>query len=348
MMKKYSNKRLLYFGPSTYGGTCLQRYKALSELFKESYIIDSRRIYPDKKSGRSFFKSLQGRIGIGPIFTLSRKILLQECFRFKPDLIWIDNGFIIDSKTLMIIRKNFDCKIVHYTPDSVLAPGMSSICLKKSIQFYDYTITTKEQDLDYYKKYGAKNILNSLQGYDPVIHRITELNKVDKQKFSCDVSFIGQYMNDRALDLSYLKSSLDIDLKIYGFDWEKKLKHTNLKKLLMGPAIGTDYAKAIQSSKISLGFLNRKVRDTFTTRTFEIPACGGFLLAERSAMHSKLFSEDKEAVFFSNKEELVEKVKYYLKNDEKRNQICVKGNNKINSSNYSWPKLMKNLLDKIN
>ena len=88
--------------------------------------------------------------------------------------------------------------------------------------------------------------------------------------------------------------------------------------------------------------------DTFTTRTFEIPACGGFLLAERSEMHNKLFIEDKEAVFFSDKEELVEKVKFYLNNDEKRNLISINGNKRINSSNYSWPKLMKNILKKIN
>ena len=213
-MNNYSNKRLLYFGPSTYGGTCLQRYDALSPLFKKSHFIDSRRIFPDKKAGRSIIKSFQGRIGIGPIFNLSKKILLQECSRFKPDLLWIDNGFIINQKTLRMIRENFDCKIIHYTPDSIFAPGMSSGCLKRSIPLYDYNVTTKKQDIDYYKKYGAKNILESLQGYDPEIHQIRELNQNDKQRFCCDVSFIGQYMHDRALDLSYLKSSLDIDLKI--------------------------------------------------------------------------------------------------------------------------------------
>jgi spore maturation protein CgeB len=341
------NLRFLYFGPATYGGTCLQRFNYLKKYFKESYFVDSRRVFPDKNSGRSLFTSIQGRIGLGPIFKLSKQILLQEIDRFKPDILWIDNGFIVHSETLKFIQRNLKCKIIHYTPDSISAPGMSSICMRKAIPFYDYTITTKEQDLELYKKFNSKNIILSFQGYDPKIHNKIKLSNNDKNKFGCDVSFIGQHMKDRAADLSYLKSVLKIDLKIYGFGWEKRFANPNLRDSLKGPAIGKNYAKAIKASKISIGFLNRLVGDTFTTRTFEIPACGGFLLAEYSNMHKKIFIEGKEAIFFSNKEELVEKVDYYLSNETERKKIASKGYSKINSSKYTWPLLMKNLVEQV-
>jgi hypothetical protein len=344
---KAENLRLLYFGQATWGSTSLQRYSALEKMFHTCYLVDFRRVFADKNSGRTIFNSVQGRIGFGPLISLATKILMSEADRFRPDVIWVDGGFLLSKDAILQIKNNFKCKVIHYTPDSLSAPGKSNWCMSNAIAAYDYVITTKEQDLKIYEKYQAKRIIYSLQGYDRNIHRPVVLSTEDKLNFNCDVSFVGQYMKDRAATMEYLINNLNIKLAIYGTGWNHALVPKKLKQLFHGPAVGDDYAKVIAGSKITLGFLNNEVQDTFTTRTFEIPACRGFLLAERTAMHQKLLKEGIEAEYFSTPSELLKKVAYYLADQDERERISKNGYQRVTMSGYSWKDLMEKIVGEI-
>jgi spore maturation protein CgeB len=90
-------------------------------------------------------------------------------------------------------------------------------------------------------------------------------------------------------------------------------------------------------------------RDLQTTRTMEIPACGGFMLAERTDEHQRLFEEGKEAVFFdiNNLQELLEKVKYYLAQDEERKAIAKAGRKRCVDSGYSHHDILRYMLEQF-
>ena len=85
------------------------------------------------------------------------------------------------------------------------------------------------------------------------------------------------------------------------------------------------YFETIINSKISLCFLRKLNRDLQTLRTVEIPSVGGFMLAERTLEHTSMFVEDDEAVFFGDDNELLQKVKKYLTDDQIREKIAKKG-----------------------
>ncbi len=83
---------------------------------------------------------------------------------------------------------------------------------------------------------------------------------------------------------------------------------------------------------------------TDTACAGDIPACGGFMLAER---YLELFEEGKEAGFFSTKGKLLEKVRYYLNHSEKRKQIAQAGRERCLRSGYSNQERMKEMLEII-
>ena len=68
------------------------------------------------------------------------------------------------------------------------------------------------------------------------------------------------------------------------------------------------------------------------------------MLAERTDEHLKLFREDREAAFFSNSRELLDKARYYLAHDKERQAIATAGRDRCISSGYSIQNQLKRLL----
>jgi len=113
------------------------------------------------------------------------------------------------------------------------------------------------------------------------------------------------------------------------------------------PLWGDDYAKALSAFDINLCFLRKCNRDLQTTRSIEIPACGAFMLGERTPEHLRLFEEGKEAEFFSNERELMDKCRYYLEHPEDRLKIAQNGYLRCQRGGYCYQERLQNVLASI-
>jgi spore maturation protein CgeB len=102
---------------------------------------------------------------------------------------------------------------------------------------------------------------------------------------------------------------------------------------------------------MSIGFLRRICPDEHTTRTFEIPACGSLLIADRSQEHQELFAEGVEAELFSDATELADKLRFYRAHPDACARLAAAGRERCLKSGYSyrqrlatiWPSLEKAL-----
>ncbi len=89
--------------------------------------------------------------------------------------------------------------------------------------------------------------------------------------------------------------------------------------------IGDDMVNSINSYKIHF---NRNLADDINYRTFETLGCKTFLLTNKTENLDKLFNIGEHLDIYTTKQDLLEKVKYYLSNDDIRNTIAEKG--------YEW------------
>jgi spore maturation protein CgeB len=225
-------------------------------------------------------------------------------------------------------------RLISFSEDDMYATHGHSLWYRTGLRYYDFVFTTKTYNLSELTLFGARETRLFLDSYDEKVHKPMTLTEAERERFSSDVSAIGAFEAERAESLTYLASH-GIRVNVWGNGWGEMVnRHPNLviKNEFL---FGDDYSKAICATKINLNFLRKINRDEVTSRSVEIPACGGFMLGERTTRHLEFFDEGKEAEFFGSNAEMLEKVRYYLENNEKREKLARAGRERCLASGYS-------------
>lgn len=266
------------------------------------------------------------------------KRILKSLKNFNPDIYFIIKGNNVYPSTLKRIKKNNPSSIlISWTQDNMMKKHNSSYYFDKSISIYDLHCTTKSNIIKQFYNKGAKRLLFLNKAFSETVH----YPDFDPN-YAYKVLFIGTFEKERSVSLEFLSKN-GIEVNIFGNGWEK-FKHNSNLNINKYSLEGSEYRKALSSSYISLCFLRKINDDLQTSRSIEIPACEGFMIAERTKEHTLLFKENEEAVFFSNNDELLKKVEYFLNNKLERDRIAKQGRERVLKSNYSYSKMLEKIL----
>ncbi|MCM8799416.1 MAG: glycosyltransferase [Candidatus Omnitrophica bacterium] len=279
-------------------------------------------------------------------YTISRK-LLRNLNLIKPDLVMVMKGYFLSAQTIIKIKKLTNALIFCFNSDdpfNISHIGSSNKDIIECIPYYDCYFTFSNILVEKIKAKGAKRVEYLPFGFDHHLHFPVKVSLKEKKIYGNDVVFVGNWSEERE---DYLKELLEFDLGIWGENyWKKFCKNKELKKKWRKKAAyGIEQAKILNSSKISLNILRAQNKGSHNMRTFELPACGAFVISERSPEIEEFFKEDKELVLFSSSEELKEKIRYYLKNEEKRNEIAYNGFRRCIESEYTYQARAKRILE---
>lgn len=334
--------RMLLVGPQS--GTTSQRARAFVDLGHEVVTLDTG----EPLSGiRSLISRVSYRLRRPLDSNHVNRAIVRVASEQLPDLVWVEKGLLVQPQTLAEVRRvSPTTRIVSYSPDDMFNPSNQSRAYLQSIPLYDVHVTTKTYNVDELTAAGARRVLFTNNAFDPHTHRPLELTDAEIAKYGSEVAFIGGFEDDRAQHILALAEA-GIEVTVWCAHWPKRgFNHPRIRVKREFLA-GIEYSKGIVGSRICLGFLRKCNRDRQTTRTMEIPACGVFMLAERTEEHRQLFTEGKEAEFFESAEELVEKCRFYLGHEENRRAVAAAGRRRCIEAGYGNPETLCAVLDRI-
>lgn len=251
-----------------------------------------------------------------------RKKKLNKLFdKCKIDLTISTYDFLYPDE-VDFIKARTKAPIVMWFPDGIGTASKAFFMIADFdfIFFQDpyAVITLKNQ-------YNKTNVLYLPECCNPKFHKKLNLSLIEIEKYKCDISTYGNPHNYRAYFFSQLVD-LNYSIKIWGHQPPVWQNNHQLSSLFKGEyLINEEKAKSVIAAKINLNTLVPAGVYSLNARAFEIAGIGGFQLIQYRAALSNIFEDGSELVSFKNFEDLLEKIKYFINNDELRNKIADAG-----------------------
>ena len=336
--------KIAFIGQLFKGSTSLDRVHSLQELGHEVIGIDTSAF---TSTGPRVEMSVAHRLNWGrPICRINKYIETMTPQAGQDlDLLWFDKAKWVWPETISKLKEKTGAQVLHFTPDPHFLNNRSRH-FNRSLPLFDYVFTTKRYELEHYQRFGAKHIALIDQGFAPKCHFPRILTSAEWDSYKSDITFIG---HGEAWYVEILSALVRAGLrtKIWGPAWHRHLGRPEIRAAYQGgPLWGDDYAKALSAAKIGLGLLSKLASDQSTTRSFEIPACGTLLLAERTEEHENLYRDKIEAAFFSTADEAIALAKSFFSDEQQRLRVAKAGHERCKNA-YSNNDRMRQLLAQL-
>jgi spore maturation protein CgeB len=337
-----SRPRMLYAGNLGRGQTSLQRLHAFEQL--GCTITAVHTAPPGLPPVRRLFERIRRRVRGPRDWTDANRQILEWITGTPFDVLWIDKGLTITAQTLRRVKQRQPgCRILGFSPDDMYQRHNQSPQFREHLPLYDLFFTTKTFGVTELRSIGCPRVAFHHNGYDPDTHRPLALSDEERARFGGPVGFVGTWEPARAASIGHLVAG-GVPVRVWGARWANECQpHPNLR-IESRELLCLDYARALNSFDINLCFLRKLNRDRQTTRSVEIPACGAFMLAERTDEHLALFNEGVEAEFFASDDEMLDKTRYYLAHPEARRRIATAGFERCRSGRYSYHERLLDML----
>ena len=312
-------------------GFSASHYFALEfkKLGYESMYVVANDVFAQKRwrSENAFLKQRSDLIktptgGYGAIISDEMlEILLQQINSFKPDILYLQDSTGFDSKFVRMLDKR---------PKIIAAWRAASIPNNTDWSEVDVFLSNFKPFLYQSKMLGAKSQYLLNPGFPAWVN-----TRIKDVPLLTDVSFSGQLSNEHRDRLTILSLLAD---HYMGSKDNKSLSFfcdeipglpSSISRHCVGSVWGMQMYKALKKSRISLNVhIDVTKNMAGNMRLFEATGVGSFLLTDFKENITDFFTPGSEIETYKCFNELIEKLDYYLKNDDQRNKIAIAGQKK--------------------
>lgn len=300
-------------------------------------------------SYRSLWHRFQYRLHTGPTVWQVCRRLKNQAIAEQPDIIWFYNVQLIPPNIIKALKKVLpDTLFAQYANDNPFSSAAKSGLWRNyllSIPLFDVHFSYRLNNILDYQQYGAKSIHLLRSYFIPEEDYPVKEDEIP-ERFKCDVVFAGHYEDDGRVEMLEAICHAGYRLNLFGGGWDSAFSKLNSEsplrsKFPVSPVTKADYRYAICGAKVALCFLSTLNLDTYTRRSFQIPAMEVAMLSQYTDDLASLFVPDAEAVFFRDKQELIAKLSKLLRDDEWRQYVAKGGYAKVYSMGHDVTSRMK-------
>jgi glycosyltransferase involved in cell wall biosynthesis len=226
------------------------------------------------------------------------------------------------------LKKIFNFKLVGYSNATSF-----SFYDEHILSYYDFVFSPFLPHVFKLRYFGVKAEYIPL-GFEPlVLEKLRErksgdggqLNRENNQKIY-DVVFAGSLHQAHRSRIPFLKKIADaFGDKFHIWTQSFSSLPSELRKNFRGAVFNIDYYYVLSKSKILLNHHGSILPWAHNLRLFETTGVGSFLLTDNLPGIDELFEVGKEVETYDSIDECVDKIKYYLLNEEERENIAKAG-----------------------
>jgi hypothetical protein len=259
--------------------------------------------------------------------------LLAAASALRPQLVLVLKGAHLYPETVASLRR-LGGAVAVFHPDDLANPLNTNPRMLASLPAWDVIFTPRHFALPEIRAAGGRRVEHLPFGFDPSIHHPARESGALAGDVADAVVFLGTAAPERVATLAAL--ARDTPVRIFGDGWSRLPPASVLNASIRRSIYGAAVREVFSHSGINLSLLRRANRDLHQMRTFEVPACAGFMLAERTEDHRALFDEGREAAFFEGQEELGEQVRRYRADAPARRRIAEAGHRRLLAGHHSY------------
>jgi len=243
--------------------------------------------------------------------------------RAKPEISIVTGGHRIRPSSIISL-KTMGTGTVLWTidPPRIFQP------IIEVAPFYDHIFCQGTEAVELLDAAGINGAQWLPMACDPEFHHPVSCSEDEKRRYGSDVVFVGSYYPERA---ALFERLTHFDLAVWGPGWEALSPNSPLRAHLRGRHTRPqEWLRIYSSSQIVLSTHYHDPQIRFpvyqaSPRVFEILACGAFQLCDNQRDVFALFQEGRDLARFTDGDDLVKKVSYYLNHPEERQRIAQTG-----------------------
>ncbi len=330
--------RVLCVTDGTPPATGTSFFRAFRSLGHEAILFDESKY--SCSVGFSFLNRIRARVTRPYVILALRTALLRAVTQERPDVVFISKGIAYDARTIALIARV--SVVVNFTNDDISNTSIFTRNAVDALREYHLIATPRTFAVDELKHLGMRRVVHLPFGYDPELSFCQDIHSVaSAPATSPAIVFVGTYFPDRAEALAELA---DLQLAVWGAGWHRcdlSTLRPHLRRSLVSP---DEMRRIFQAARISIAFLCRNNRDRHTMRTFEIPASGGTLLAQRSPDHAAWFTEGVEADLFDSPQDLRAKALALLSDPIRLSRMRQTAWHRVTTGRHSYADRMAEVL----